>query len=347
MDVEGEDIGVLVFLLCFGAEPVIVFFPLFEHHFVSGVGIEVEGGFFIVAIEGGADEFAAGVLGVLGFFVGMGVIAGCQQEDGESGEEDFFDHGAKISLLWKRGFLASKEDMLKKKIYYVPGLFSLLGLPLIFFLLHPEDPIQLTVLRLRLPTEMKDSPGMVRFSRDGINRLLRGKKIISVELDDLPSRSNPESNAYRKSGFVLSEMARLQFTHDTTQLLKVSFGEGSTYGQYVWAVNNASLFDYRHYFYLDNDLYFQANPPSIPHTEEILHIDSFGPPVAFKEPPPPTRWEAFCEWVSLKSREAAYYLRHSYLLVAGFLFLIILPGLVRFIGRGGQLLLLFCLFRRP
>ena len=95
VDVEGEDLGVLVFLLCFGAEPVIVFFPLFEHHSIGGVGIQVEGGFFIVAIEGGADEFAARVLGVFGFFEGIGVIAGCQQEDSECGEEDFFDHGQK------------------------------------------------------------------------------------------------------------------------------------------------------------------------------------------------------------------------------------------------------------
>ena len=96
VDVEGEDIGVLKFLLCFGAEPVIVLFPFFEHHPVGRVGVKVEGGFFIIAVEGRADEFAAGVLGVLGFFEGMGVIAGCQQEEGESGEEDFFDHGAKI-----------------------------------------------------------------------------------------------------------------------------------------------------------------------------------------------------------------------------------------------------------
>jgi hypothetical protein len=99
VDVEGKDICVLKFLLCFWAEPVIVFFPLFEHHPVCGVGVEVEGSFFVIAVEGGADEFSAGVLGVLGFLIGMGVVAGCQQEDGESGEEDFFDHGAKIRKI--------------------------------------------------------------------------------------------------------------------------------------------------------------------------------------------------------------------------------------------------------
>ncbi len=189
-------------------------------------------------------------------------------------------------------------------------------------------------MRLFLPTESRDRPGMNVFNRDGINRILKGKKIISVELDDLPSVGEPEVNVYRKSGFVLSEMARLQFTHDTTEVLKISFGGESTYGQFVWAVNNANVFSYRHYFYLDDDLYFQANPPPVHYSEDSLVIDSIGPPIVMEGPPPPTRWEVFCEWAWWKREEAAYFLRHSYLLVAGFTLLIIMPGLVRVFRRG-------------
>src|ERR1700759_1350403 len=52
MNIDGEDIGILVFLLFLGARAVAHGLPLGEDVFVGGVGIQVEGGFFVVAVKG-------------------------------------------------------------------------------------------------------------------------------------------------------------------------------------------------------------------------------------------------------------------------------------------------------
>jgi hypothetical protein len=72
---------------------------------------------------------------------------------------------------------------------------------------------------------------------------------------------HPETNYYRESGFFLNELARLQFTHDTSRVLKVHFNEENDYGDYVWVLNNLRIFNFRRYMYIDNDLYIVANPP--------------------------------------------------------------------------------------
>jgi len=79
LDIDGQDVGVLVLFPLILAHSVIVLFPLIEQHLVGGVPVQIEVGFVIIAVQGGPDKFAAGILGVFGFFVGMGAIAGCQE----------------------------------------------------------------------------------------------------------------------------------------------------------------------------------------------------------------------------------------------------------------------------
>ncbi len=223
--------------------------------------------------------------------------------------------------------------MLKKKIYYVPGLFSLLGLPVLLLIWGPEDPVYETTMRMILPSEARDRPGMVFYNREGINRRLKGKKIETIELDDLPSRINPDYTMYRKSGFVLRELSRLRFTHDTSEVLKVIFGEESTYGQFVWALNNANIFLYKYYFFLDDALYYMPQPPPRRDTSTNLVTLNFGPDVVEATPAPPGWWELFCEWTSLRWHEFVFVIRYSKLLTAGFVLLILCPGVVALIRR--------------
>jgi len=235
--------------------------------------------------------------------------------------------------LWKQGFLVSKEDMLKKKIYYVPGLFTLLGLPVLLLIWGPDDPVYETTMRMLLPSESGDKPGMVIYNREGINRRLRGKKIETVELDDLPSRISPDYTMYRKSGFVLRELSRLRFAHDTSEVLKVSFGEESTYGQFVWALNNANIFLYKYYFFLDDALYYMPQPLPVRDTSRNFITLNFGPDVVEATPAPRGRWELFREWAGLQWQEFVFMIRYSKLLAAGFVVLILCPGVAALIRR--------------
>ena len=222
--------------------------------------------------------------------------------------------------------------MKRNKIFYVPGLISILGLPILLAFWGPEDPVQTTAMRLFLPSDQKPPPGVVTFNRYEFNRLLKTKKIVETELHDRPSILHPEYNAYRTSNFVLSELARLQFTHDTSEVLKVHFGEETIYGEFVWALDNATLFGYRRYVYLDDDLYYLPNPPPRPVKLEDLYIESY-PAIVRPSPPPPTRWQRFLTWVDWQWLYLKFYLRYNYVLISGFLLLILLPGIVGTVRR--------------
>lgn len=223
--------------------------------------------------------------------------------------------------------------MKRRKIYYVPGLISIIGLPILLAIWGPDDPVQLNAMRLFLPSDRRPPRGTVSFNRYEIMQVLKKKKIVEVDLDDRPSRLHPEYNAYRKSSFVLQEMNRLQFTHDTSEILKVSFTDETCYGEFVWALNNATVFCFRRYFYFDDALYLVPNPPPPPtigvqplYVEDIdLHLP---PP-----PPPPTRWQLFKEWAHWRWMEIKFHFRYNYLLIAGFLLLIVIPGITGTVRR--------------
>jgi len=211
---------------------------------------------------------------------------------------------------------------------YVPGLISLLGLPVVLLVWGPRDPVWETVMKVKLPSEAKD-PGLLMFSRETVLRHLKGKKVVSFWFDDRPSHLYPETNPYRRSVFLLNEMARQQFTRDTGVVLRVSFDARNDYGDVVWMLNNARLFDYRIYAYLDDDLYLFANPPPPPPDTTSLRVDMFGDDVVVAElRPPPAKWDIFWERMKGKWQEFAYAVKRSYLLCIGFMLLIVLPALL-------------------
>jgi len=93
-DIDGQDLGVPVLSPLVLVHSVIVLFPLVEEHLVGGVAVHIEVGFVIIAVQGGPDKFAAGVLGIFGFFIGMGAGTGYQEYEGW--KQDLFNHGIKI-----------------------------------------------------------------------------------------------------------------------------------------------------------------------------------------------------------------------------------------------------------
>jgi hypothetical protein len=184
--------------------------------------------------------------------------------------------------------------MKRKRIWYVPGLFSLLGLPVILLIWGPDDPVEHHLMGIFIPSERRDAGGLKSFNRQGVMNLLRKKKITTIDLDDLPSRRSPESNVYRRSQLVLSELARLQFTHDTSEVLDVHLYEESTYGQFVWLANNATVFGYHRYVFLDDDFYYFPNPPPPRYESTDIKFDTLSPEIILiPGPPPPTKWDLF------------------------------------------------------
>jgi hypothetical protein len=156
--------------------------------------------------------------------------------------------------------------MKRKKLIYVPGLISILGLPILLFFWGPGDPVQLTSLRIRIPTDEKDSGGIKRFSKEGFLELTKNKKLTTIDLGSgspyiVDIKKYPLTD--RKFQFVTRAIEQLEFTNDTSSVLKIDLAEGNTYGEFVWLLNQATIYNIRRYALIDNSFYFLANPPVI------------------------------------------------------------------------------------
>lgn len=155
--------------------------------------------------------------------------------------------------------------------YYVPGLLSIIGLPILLFFYWPKETVTHTYLKLFLPTDRKDDPGMIRFSKGMVYKSLEGKKTITIDLDDV-ERFYEEDNRTqyvfsRKLHFVSQEIERLEFTNDTSTVLKIQLGANNTYGDFVWVLNQLFVYKVKRYAFVDNDFYVFADPP-LDHTSQ-------------------------------------------------------------------------------
>jgi hypothetical protein len=142
--------------------------------------------------------------------------------------------------------------MKRRKLFYVPGMISLLVVPVLFYFYQPVMKTS-TLLRLVVPND-ESSPGQYRFSRYAVKAALRGKKINTVYLS-----GDRKLNA-KKLDFIAYEALKLKFYHDTTQIIKVHFTDEETYGEFVQLVNIMHRDDHKRYAWVDDDFYIFGEP---------------------------------------------------------------------------------------
>ena len=175
-------------------------------------------------------------------------------------------------------------------------------------------------------------PDIARFNKWYIYHALRHKKIVSVDLND--PNYGEEDKLYRfrqlkKLDFISNEIARRQFTHDTGSVLKVQLGEKCTYGDFVWVLNQAKVYDMKRYAFVDDAYFLFTNPP--PEPVEDLRLDLgvandvvYEPPVEKK----PSWWATFKRNTAEWWETTAYIIKRSYVYLAGFLLLILVPAVI-------------------
>jgi biopolymer transport protein ExbD len=152
--------------------------------------------------------------------------------------------------------------MKRPKLFYTPGMISLLVVPVLFYLYQPIEKKQ-TVLKLSIPMEDKPSPYGLRFSRSVVMAGLKGKKINTVYYNE-----DHDLNA-RKLEFIEQEALKLQFYHDTTQVIKVHLSSKTNYGEFVQLVNAMYKDNHKRYAWLDDDFYIYGEEPPAPEIHEI------------------------------------------------------------------------------
>jgi hypothetical protein len=227
--------------------------------------------------------------------------------------------------------------MRKRKLYYVPGLISLLGLPVLLYFLGPQDPAIQTVIKISVPSDdtKPDPPGFVRFTRRNIYRSLKHKKIVSVDLDDVSPDNIDQLYRFRhlkKMDFISNEIGRLQFTHDTSSVFKIEFGDDCTYGDFVCVLNLIRLYNVKRCVFIDDAYYILATPPPQPEPILDLKLDPLDDVVYGPEPTTrnePSQWEFFKFALAKWWEKAILIIKRGQNYVLGFLLLIIIPTIVR------------------
>jgi hypothetical protein len=164
--------------------------------------------------------------------------------------------------------------MKQRRLYYVPGLISIIGLPILLFFYCPKETVSPTCLKVFLPTDRKDDPGMIKFSKEMVYKSLKGKKITTIDLDVERFYEGDNRTQYvfiQKLHFISREIERLEFSTDTSSILKVQFGANNTYGDYVWVLNQLFLYKVKRYAFVDNNFYVYADPP-LDHTSQSQNL---------------------------------------------------------------------------
>ena len=223
--------------------------------------------------------------------------------------------------------------MKKKKLHYLPGIISILCLPVLLFFRGPADPVHQNCIWLNLPSNTADTTGIERFTTAAVYETIKNKKIIALDVNDLTWNEQSEYVFNQKFKFIAHEIESLQFTNDTASVLKISFGTENNFKSFVWVLNQAMVYDLRHYTLIGNDLYLFPNPSVKPRYASFdLHGRSFAIP-GLK---PPAKWEIFKRDMQYKLNAVKYQFEYLFykqqqniLLAAGFLLLIVLPGLIK------------------
>ena len=147
--------------------------------------------------------------------------------------------------------------MKRKKIYYVPGLISLLGLSIICVLIvikgsqprpHDQRPY-----RLLIPSPNK-LPNL-SFSENAFLQNIKRKKTFEVDLDELDTL---------KRSFIKRKIEDLQYLHDTTAIVKVNFLDSNTFGDFMWLLTQMHTYKVKRYAFFNNTFYILGNEPPAP-----------------------------------------------------------------------------------
>lgn len=149
------------------------------------------------------------------------------------------------------------------KLFYTPGLISLLALPLlIMYLVTPLEKPQY-VIRMYLPSDKKPQKGSLSqfFSKYVVWEDAKHKKIIEVQFFHEPHGKLDAYTKDAKLDFVRREIERLTFTHDTNSVLKLELGEGINYGELVGIFNYLQIYGVKRYAWTDDSFYIFANEP--------------------------------------------------------------------------------------
>ena len=205
-------------------------------------------------------------------------------------------------------------------------------LPVMLLVYSPESLVRKVALKMYLPYDEVDAPknSMIKFSTYSINHAIKGKKLITILLTGkrIYSADFRDERFNAKMNFVAKELERLQFTNDTSSVLRVALDSDCEYGDFVHLVNLTIIFEVKRWAYSGDSFYFFPNEPPA-----SLELSPQYPLSAYTndrdiEYESPNNWELLKWRIEYAMEEWKSYFRHNYLLTGAFILLILFPGIL-------------------
>ena len=151
--------------------------------------------------------------------------------------------------------------MARIKIFYPPGLFSLIGMPFFFYILSsfPNVTQRHNCLRIYLPRDgYQENP--TTYSAYTIRQQLRGKHIHRINIGDVRPYRNTEPPYYNSIlNNVALDLQKLQSNKDSDIVIKVVLDQQCNYKTFVWLFDQALINDIKRFPYLGDSIFFFSN----------------------------------------------------------------------------------------
>jgi len=203
-------------------------------------------------------------------------------------------------------------------------------LPILFLVIRPKDPVRNTAVRFTLTSDKETPDSVPVFSNYFVRDHLKNKKVVSVEINGQENFDDIDSYiSGSKFSFIHNEIQRLQFTHDTSMVLKIVLGYGTNYGDFAWLLNQMMLSQVKWYALMNDSFYVLANPPPIT-DDQHYQIEPFELDTAFiRNYESPTKWDLLKWKLEHKLEELIAEIKYSPTISVGFAVLVFIPSAVR------------------
>jgi len=216
-------------------------------------------------------------------------------------------------------------------------MISLIGLPILLWIMGPQEIVRPNCIKIFLPQDKKPLPDVAVFSKYTVLTAIKGKKIIPVEFWYDPIGEPIEMFNYNnKLNLVYHEIEQITYTHDTTSVLKVCLGDGIRYGDFIGILNQLILHRVKRYALVDNELYIFGEPLVGPPVPLELEVERIVPSIVSSDDDKPSVWDKFKRQVQEMLQVMAFLLKHNYILISGFILLIFIPFTLKIRSRNKQ-----------
>jgi len=146
--------------------------------------------------------------------------------------------------------------MKRKRLFYVPGIISLIGLPvLVYFFIPSVKPFTVIGIYLFSDRILGQSVNFPAKTRENSFYESISKK-NKIEFDIRPDSTGRNIDKINSDfNLISNEIGIIKKLDDTNTVVKVSFGKLNTYGDIIWLLNQTMIHKLNKWALLDGTFY--------------------------------------------------------------------------------------------